>query len=137
MIDDGGARWLFLGGAATVIGLAVVLRPDESLTRALGLIAGLCVAAFAFLSLVEPSPALVRSGRAVEVASIVTLRQAFRDGRIGQQRVVEALATLERNAGRRQARPPMAASGVPPEERSPEAFRQWVVERLDELERAT
>jgi hypothetical protein len=137
MIDDGGVRWIFLGGAAGVIGLAVILRPDEPSVSALGLIAGLCVAAFALLSLLEPARALERPGRSLEVAPIVNLRQSFRDGRIGQERIVEALSTLERNARGRSARPRLEATGVAPEERSPEEFRRWVVERLDELERAT
>lgn len=137
MIDDGGVRWLFLGGAAVVVGLVVVVRPDESFASALGLLAGLCVAAFAFLSLVEPAPEFVRPGRSLEVASIVTLRQSFHDGRIGQQRLVEALAMLDRNARGRSAGPRPEVAGVPPEERSPAAFRKWVAERLDELERAT
>jgi hypothetical protein len=105
---------LFLGGAAALAGgLVAILVLADRVRRTHG-------------------PAVV-----VDSEILLSLRDSLRSGSIGRQRVIAAVQSVDRAAG--------AEGGVPvgaEEERRivelpQEAFRAWLAEQLDRLERET
>ncbi len=117
--------------------LAVVAGPNEG--TAVPLAGGALVVAsvVVVLSLVRQVRFRRRPIGPTESHSLVALRQAFREGPIGRQRIAQALLELERESlGRVPARE-AGSIALHPETADPKEFRAWVRERLDELEGAS
>ncbi len=130
-------RWALLAGAGLLTALAVVAGANESTAvPAAGGALALAVG-FIFLSLVRQVRFRVRQRELPEAHSLVALRQAFREGPIGRQRIAQAILELERETlGRVPARE-AGSIALHPEAADPTEFRAWVRERLAELEGIT
>lgn len=133
-------RWVglpLLG--AMVIGLvgAFWAGPNLAVAVPAGGVAALAAGAYVGLLMAER----VRFARAPVVPPIgdpvVGLREAFRSGSIGRQKLIQMIATLERSLRERELAP------VTPEEEqtlltgSRSAFHAWADRRLSRLERET
>ncbi|MCI4336586.1 MAG: hypothetical protein L3K17_05245 [Thermoplasmata archaeon] len=136
-MNDGPLRALLLGTALVLAAAAVYAGANSASAVPLATTAALCVAAFAALS-IAGATRFVRQPFTLPVADpLVALRSAFREGALGRQRIIVALAELERQAHGRAAITADNAAQFRAEEQPPAAFRRWVGERLDELEAST
>lgn len=130
-------RGTSLAGAGLLTVVAVLAGPNESVAAAAAL--GALLSALAFIALGLVPRVRWRPGPSVhyERHALVALRQAFREGPIGRQRIAQSVLELERSSVGR----PWAHSGdeiaLHPEASDPGAFRAWVARRLDELEGST
>ncbi|HTT35869.1 MAG TPA: hypothetical protein VLX64_02215 [Thermoplasmata archaeon] len=137
-MNVGPARALALALAIAFGGVAVWAGPNEATSvpaAGLALVAGV---AFAVLSLLPSVRIDLRAAPPPEYDRLVVLRDAFREGAFGRQRIAQAIGELERASGPAGA----TRSGADPVLRNPESlpapeFREWVRARLRELEERT
>lgn len=136
-MNDAGLRVGLLVAAIALAAAAAVADPNTASELPLAVAAGVALAAFATLSVVGQT----RFARAPFVPPVtdplVALRQAFRSGPLGRQRVVGAILELQREAFGRTGSAAPGGAGPRPEELPPPEFRAWVAAQLDELERRT
>jgi hypothetical protein len=136
-VNDGPLRAALLGTAVVLAAFAVFAGDNSDAAVPLATGAALAIVGFAVLSMASNTRYTPRPLVPLVADPFVALRNAFREGALGRERVAVAIAELERAA---HGRPPITddeRSRLRPEERRPEQFRQWVSERLDELERST
>ncbi len=130
-------RWALLGAAVVLGGLAIGAGPNEATAVPAAGVALVCAAGFAALSLLHRVRFRFAPLELPESHSLVALRQSFREGPIGRQRIAQAILELERETlGRPEGRASDAVA-LKPEAVDPKTFRAWVRERLDELEGST
>ena len=132
-----GVRFTLLGLALALAVVAAIAGANETTAIPAAGGAAVAVGLFAVLT-VLPRTRLPRALLPeLERDSLVALRQAFREGALGRQRIAFAIAELEREAYGR-AGPHSADDAIrQPEAQAPEAFRTWVEERVTELEATT
>jgi hypothetical protein len=136
-VNDGGVRAALLVAAIALAIAAILADTNTDSAIPLAVAAGLALTGFAALSVVGRTR-FVRAPFVPPVTDpLVALRNSFRSGALGRQRIAGAVLELQRETlGRSSGRP--ADPGAPrPEDLPPDKFRAWVSAQLDELERAT
>ena len=130
-------RWPLLAVTGGLVVAAVIAGPNEATAVAVASLAALTVSGFAGLSMMERTRFRRRTFVLPESDSLVGLRQAFREGPIGRQRIAAAVAELERGGFGRRDSGTDAEMVLRPERQDAARFRRWVEERVDDLERST
>ena len=133
-------RWItlgLLGGAAAGLGVALWAGPNVAVAAPAAGAAALAAGGYAAAVLAERVRFPRRPDEPLAGDPIVGLRDAFRSGAIGRQKIIQTVGTMERALLPRESAPVS-----PDEERrlltgTSAEFHAWVEERVRHLERET